>query len=137
MKNFVIDDFSGSGQYLVRLCPKQIQQILENKQPHLCDTGFLSTIMYKVGYSHGHGPTNPSTSCLISMADGWTRHGYIDKHGSEDTTDWEFVPWLTKQQLCDYLNGISLERDHIEEYRFATQEEVVRVVMSQKSRWRG
>lgn len=132
MKNFTIEDFSGAGQYLVKICPMQKKQQEDGKPFHLSDTGFLSTIMYKVGYQHGHGPSNPSTSCLISMSDGWVSSGYFDKHSSENSQDWEFLPWITKQQLCDYFNN----NPHGEEYRFATQEEVVRVIMYQKYRWR-
>ncbi len=52
------------------------------------------------------------------------KNGYTPKNALEQIEN-------SKQDFCDWLNITS--RD---EYRFATQEEVVRVVMYQKSRWR-
>lgn len=128
MKNFTIEDFSGSGQYLVKICPHQQKQREEGKGFHLSNTGFLSTIMYKVGYMHGK-ENNPSSTCMIAMSDGWTTNGYFNTHNSKDIQDWEFIYWKTKQEFCDYLNN----EPHGEEYRFATIEEVIRVVLYQRN----
>lgn len=122
MNNFKVEDFSGAGQYLVRTSDK-----------HVYDTGFLSTVMYKIGYQHNknliqHGEY--SNYCIIAMSDGWTRDGYFEKNGSEDTKDWTYKAFVDKATLTQYLNECE------ESYRFATQEEVVRVVMCQSSRWR-
>lgn len=122
MNSFKVEDFSGSGQYLVRTDKKHVE-----------DTGYLSTIMYKVGYMHNnnlvqHGEYN--NYCLISMSDGWTRDGYFEKNGSENTRDWTYKAYIDKNVFVEYLNTRN------ETYRFATQEEVVRVVMYQSSRWR-
>ena len=123
MRNFKEEDISGGGQYLIRLDANQRAAISENKTPFVKDTGYLSTIMYKVGYLH-----NPPASCLIAMSDGWVRYGEI-KEG-------KLIPWETtskslgRTKLVNYLNNGD------EEYRFATQEEIVRVVMYQRGRWR-
>ena len=145
MRNFTTESFEGAGQYLVRICPSQAEQIKNNRKPHLLDTGFLSTIMYKVGYITNNwaiGGTREQLSCLISMSDGWIRHGYFitkDKDGNKlPTEEYEKILWIKdkkstgKQKLVDYLNNSKLSQ----EMRFATQEEVVRVVMYQKSRWK-
>jgi hypothetical protein len=117
------------------MCPKQHKQREDGQRFHLCDSGFLSTIMYKVGYSHGNGfkhrPDEGHIVCKVSMADGWVDNGHFNKNGSTDPEQWNYIQWNGKQDFCDWLNITS--RD---EYRFATQEEVVRVVMYQSSRWR-
>lgn len=138
MRNFTTEDFSGAGQYLVRVGvnPKQISEALS-----------LSTVMYKVGYlinNHDIG-TGENFTCLISMADGWTKICHYentkDENGKSTPPEtWEKVLWqgeemgdgLGKQKFVDYLNNPKLSQ----EMRFATQEEVVRVVMAQRSRWR-
>ena len=128
MRNFTTEDFSGAGQYLVR-----------NDKPRngFVNTGFLSSVMYKVGYSHGtkfeNRPDTGNVMLLISMSDGLSLHGHFLKNGNEtDTSKWTFVQWNGVQEFCDYLNNPELSQ----EYRFASQEEVVRVVMYQTSRWR-
>lgn len=109
MRNFKIEDFKGSGQYLVA-----------NREKIYSDTGYLSTLLLKVGYRHG------KNSCvLISMSDGWVQEGYFNNE--------IFIPFEGKESLVQYLNNPELCK---EEYRFATQEEVVRVVLNQSSRWR-
>lgn len=124
MRNFKPEDFDGSGQYLIR----------NDGEPNtLKDSGYMSTITYKVGYSHGHGftskPDKGNIVLLVSMADGWTQSGYFDKHGKEDPEFWTFSQWNSKQDFCNWLNT----KD--QEMRFATQEEIVRVVLYQKGRW--
>lgn len=140
MRNFTPEDFSGAGQYLVH----------NDKEPNkYVDTGFLSTIMKKVGYCLGQGcakrPKRGNIMTLVDMSDGLTALGYFDtrkdpEHGknprkisSENINTWVWVQFNGTQALCDYLNNPDLCE---QEYRFATQEEVTRVVMYQKSRWR-
>ncbi len=135
MRNFTTEDFSGAGQYLVR----------NDKEPNkFVDTGFLSTIMKKVGYCLGQGvtdrPDRGNIMTLVDMSDGLTTLGYFDtrkdpnsNNGPYNTDKWEWVQFNGTQALCDYLNNPHLCQ---QEYRFATQEEVTRVVMYQKSRWR-
>lgn len=134
MRNFTIEDFSGAGQYLVA------NRKEENK---FVDTGFLSTIMYKVGYiinNDGLG-NGEQLYCLISMSDGQTRYCYYPNFSNNHSDPNRFNKNYFqgngqdkdgKQVFCDYLNNADLT----EEYRFATQEEVVRVVMYQRSRWK-
>lgn len=140
MRNFNTEDFSGCGQYLVR----------NDKEPNkFTDTGFLTTIMKKIGYCRGHGlnelPEKGNVITLIDMSDGLTSFGYFDQRKdpsrnnnpriitSETSKFWLWVQFNGLQSLCDYLNNPDLCQ---QEYRFATQEEVVRVVMYQRSRWR-
>lgn len=126
MRTFIPEDFSGAGHYLIRN---------DKERNKFVDSGFMSTVMYKVGYHHGHGMVNRPESnviCLVSMADGWTQTGYFDKHNSTDTKDWEWKQWNSWQGFCDWLNN----EDRSQEMRFASQEEVVRVVLYQSARWR-
>lgn len=142
---FKPEDFEGAGQYLVRVHPTHKKN--RNGKPHVIDTGYLSTIMYKVGYINniekiGNGK---QLTCLVSMADGWIRFcHYITKDAQgneiEDSSIWKVVYWqgrldsdpVTKRDsFIDYLN----KEDH--EYRFASQEEVIRVILSQSHRCKG
>lgn len=139
MRNFTIEDFSGAGQYLVR----------NDKEPNkYVDAGFLSTIMKKVGYTIPNSrclsnpPDQGNVYTLVDMSDGLTSLGYFDQRKDPEyknnprrcnTHLWEWVQFDGLQVLCDYLNNPDL---CLQEYRFATQEEVVRVVMYQKSRWK-
>ena len=52
---------------------------------------------------------------------------------SESIAKWKWVQFNGKKILCDYLNNPEFCQ---QEYRFATQEEVVRVVLYQRSRWK-
>lgn len=137
MRNFTTEDFSGAGQYLVR----------NDKEPNkFVDTGFLSTIMKKVGYCLGQGcsdvPERGNIMTLVDMSDGLTSLGYFDQRKDPEyrknprtcnTHLWKWVQFNGTQSLCDYLNNPDLCE---QEYRFATQEEVTRVALYQKSRWR-
>jgi hypothetical protein len=137
MRNFNVENLPG-GTYLVRLTPQCYKRLEEGKKPHIENTGFLSTIMYKVGYIHGHGhKTNDKEHqhiyCLVSMSDGWVSDGYIDdskERGSED----RFVTHKGIQNFVDYLNN---PNGQTQELRYASKEEVVRVVMYQSSRCKG
>lgn len=157
MRNFTPEDFEGAGQYLIRMSPEEIFARVDGKPFRgYSDAGYLSTITYKVGYMHDNfkiGNGNQITT-LTSMSDGWTRICHYpnskkaeqyEKEGKVlDFDKWEKVLWQTdeenkvdgevlsgKQKFCDYLNN-----PETQEMRFATQEEIVRVVMYQKSRWR-
>ncbi len=145
MRNFTIKDFEGAGQYLVRMSPPEIHCQKENKEfKGYVDTGYLSTIMYKIGYITNNfniGNGNQLIT-LSSMADGWTRIGYYDEKEPDGSTKFDSkVFWQKddddryggKRKLIEYLNDEKLSSS---EYRFATQEEVVRVVLSQNWRWR-
>lgn len=112
---FTPDDIKGSGQYLVNERSRIGKEQFDN--------GYLSTVMYKVGYHMGMGlssvPNKGHVACLVSMSDGWVKIGEI--------IDKNFVQWNSKQDLCDYLNKIGT-------FRLATMEELVRIIMHQKSR---
>lgn len=123
MRNFTAEDFNGAGQYLIR----------NDKAPNTyIDTGFMSSIMYKVGYIYIKDSLSfEQRSCLISMSDGLVKDGYYK--------DKVFIPFIyntrdgVKDDLINYLNDTELCP---QEFRFATQEEVIRVVTYQSSRWR-
>lgn len=103
LHKFEEKDFEGAGQYLVR-----------TTDAHVEETGYLSTILYKVGYCHDKKPKLENGGYnLISMADGWTNGDY------------------TKKELVEALNGRSLDQ----RMRFATKLEVLRVIEYQSSRW--
>ena len=139
MRNFTKEDFSGSGQYLLRMSPDEIYK-RENNKPFsgYSDTGYLSTIVKKVGWiinNEGVG-NGEQIFTLTDMSDGMTQIGnYTSK--KPDSNNWEKVIWQGKdgegkQLLCDWLNNPELSQEH----RFATQEEIVRIVLSQNHRWR-
>lgn len=131
-------DFDGSGQYIVRETPMKI------KSPHINDTGFLSTILMKIGWTNSArvvGYDN-TYAFLIDMSDGLIKMGYYitkDEEGNDLPTEmWKWISFSgpdstsAKQTLCDYLNN----NPHGNTYRFATHEELVRVAMYQKHRTR-
>tara|TARA_R110000850_G_scaffold34024_2_gene92258 strand:- start:2935 stop:3348 length:414 start_codon:yes stop_codon:yes gene_type:complete len=137
MRDFKPEDFDGSGQYIIR----------NDKAPdYFTDAGFMSTVMYKVGYMHGNRVSSFGHAIVkISMADGWTTMGYFNKNGFTENPQqpdkWTWVPWtstfeensiVAKQKFCDYLNNPELSQ----EYRFATHEELMRVCLYQKRRCR-
>jgi hypothetical protein len=82
-----------TGAYIVRQ---------QDKNEHIADTGYLSTIMYKIGYSLS--PIHELAK--ISMADGWIK--------LYETKEEAFVSFKTGN------------------YRYATPEEVLRVVAYQQ-----
>ncbi len=143
MRNFTIEDFSGAGQYLVRMCPSEIYQRDNNLPITIYNTSFLSTVMKKVGWivnNHGIG-NGEQIYTLTDMSDGLTRVGNYTNPNPSENNDWSFSYWQRedendkdggKRKLVEYLNNPELSQEH----RFATQEEVVRVVLYQKSRWK-
>jgi len=139
MRNFTIEDFSGAGQYLVRMSPEELHAKKNNKPfSGYSDTGYLSTIMKKVGYiinNYKIGDGNQIYT-LTDMSDGFTMLGNFTardaKINNYEQVIWQGEEGSGKQKLVNWLNNSELS----DEYRFATQEEVVRVVMYQKSRWR-
>lgn len=131
---FTPDDFEGAGHYIVREGTNKLTH------PHIMDTGYLSTVMMKVGWNQGTRRENRANSiyCLIDMSDGLVKEGYFTNTETEtgERIDTEKWIWNTfsgdknheaKQRLCDYLNN----NPHKETYRFATTEEVVRVILQQ------
>ena len=140
MRNFTTEDFSGCGQYLIRA---------DMEAGQYTNPSFMSTIMKKVGWIMADkrdfvNPPEYNIYTLVDMSDGMTTIGFFDttkdpEHGknprnttSESLKTWVWNRFDSIQILCDYLNN----PEHSQEYRFATQEEIVRVVMYQKSRWR-
>jgi hypothetical protein len=134
MRNFKLKDIEGAGHYLVRQDKKEDGSNVE----HISRTGYLTTIMYKIGYMHG-SKTEGQVTCLISMADGWTQdsHYVKDPEDPKNASNWEEVKWVS-DRLGTKQKGRDLFLDHLNkgetEYRFATREEVVRCVMHQH--WR-
>src|SRR5687768_10153887 len=108
---FTPEDFKGSGQYLVR--EGRNKELRED----VSDTGYLSTVMFKVGYIHGgRDLKRDNLSCLISMSDGMIKTGYfitVDENGKqiEDSVNWKWVSFTettvegAKSMLCEYLNN--------------------------------
>lgn len=132
---FKPEDFDGGGQYIVRETPNKINT------PHIADSGYLSTIMMKVGYSHGTRRKNAKSSiyCLIDMSDGLVKEGYFSNTKTESGESIDSDKWIwnefagdnsfeAKNRMCEYLNN----NPYKETYRFATNEELVRVVMRQQ-----
>lgn len=127
---FKPEDFDGSGQYLIR------EPIDKERTSFISDSGYLSTIMLKVGYSHATRRNMAANSnyCLIDMSDGLIREGYFTNTETSDCDKWIWNPFAgttsyeAKTRLCEYLNN----NPRKETFRFATNEEVVRVVMCQR-----
>ena len=134
MRNFKTKDIKGAGHYLVRQDKNDDGTLVT----HIQDTGYLSTIMYKIGYSHGNKTEGQST-LLISMSDGWTQDGHFvkDPKDPKNSDKWEYVKWVSDKKGTKQ-GGRDLFVDHLNndetEYRFATREEIVRCVMHQH--WR-
>ena len=135
---FKPEDFDGAGQYIVRESANKINS------PHFYDTGFLSTVMYKIGYMHKSKSIHSNNLyILISMSDGLSLPGYYtntkDAEGKFiDASQWIFTEFSgesnydAKVKLCEFLNN----NPHKETYRFATEEELIRVAAHQKWRTR-
>lgn len=133
---FKPEDFDGAGQYIIR------ESINKENSPHIINSGYLSTIMMKVGYTLGTKRINTPNSniyCLIDMSDGLVKEGYFTNTETESKERIDFDKWIwnefsgknsyeAKIKLCEYLNN----NPHKETFRFATNEEVVRVVMYQR-----
>lgn len=151
MRNFTVEDFSGAGQYLIRMTKEEIY-CRENNKPFIVYPRWinLSTIMYKVGYINNNFKIGNGEQLitLTSMSDGHTVFNHYPnrekaeqyrKEGKEiDFDEWEKCIWQNDdheikngwQKFVDYLNF------HSQEMRFATQEEIVLCVLKQTSRWR-
>lgn len=120
MSKFIFkeSDIIGGGQYLVRT---------DSKPGDFIATPLLSTIMVKVGYMHSNEPNNLTyIRTLVSMSDGCISYGVHEE------ADGKFYRWNSEKELVDYLN----DNSYCESYRFATQQEVMRVVEYQQARWR-
>ena len=144
MRNFKTEDFNGAGQYLIRMSPQEIYAKENNEHFRgYTDAGYLSTIMYKVGwltnnYDIGNGQ---QIYALIAMSDGMIQISNYKEVNPSNSNNWDKNIWQSdniedidggKRKMVDWLNNPELSC----EYRFATQEEVVRVVLNQSSRWR-
>lgn len=139
MRNFKTEDFTGAGQYLLRMSPEELHCKTNNKPFYgYSDTGYLSTIIKKVGwitnnYDIGNGE---QIYTLTDMSDGMTTIGNFTakdpKSNNYEKVIWQGEGNSGKQLLCNWLNNDTLSQEH----RFATQEEIVRVVLNQSSRWR-
>jgi hypothetical protein len=125
-----------AGDYIVR------EHINKLNNPHFVDAGYLSTMMMKIGWGHASGRKEiVSPYYLIDMSDGMIVAGVFSGITKSDNGSMNFdnAVWNpfeaekgrdAKQKLCDYLNN----NPHGETFRRATQEEVVRVILYQKSR---
>jgi hypothetical protein len=139
MRNFTIEDFDSAGQYLLRMSPREIYCRDNNEKfEGYSNTSYLSTIIKKVGYITNNYKIGDGEQIytLTDMSDGLTRIGNFTAKSAE-SNNYEKVIWqgkngLGKQKLINWLNNPELSQEH----RFATQEEIVRVVLYQSSRWR-
>ena len=138
MRNFKLEDFETGNVYLVALCSDQLRQMSESKIPTVEDDTKLSKTMYKLGFMvHYNQMTNTyyDVSCLINMNNGYTR--YFNYENTRDTTKpneeikWTKIIWSDSvvgetgvEKVIRYLNN-PVESS---EYRFATKEEVLRVI---------
>ena len=136
---FTPDDFEGAGQYIVRETKNKLES------PYFKDTGFLSTVMSKIGYIHSHRYRGEGVASniytLVDMSDGLIYTGYYTNTKDSEGNKLPIEKWVfnefsgdssfeAKQKICDYLNN----NPHGETYRFATNEELIRVAAHQK--WR-
>ncbi len=132
---FKPEDFDGAGHYIIR------ETSNKENSPHIMDSGYLSTIMMKVGWSQGTRieKIHSNIYCLIDMSDGLVKEGYFSNTKNEQGESIETDKWIrntfsgttgyeAKQRLCNYLNN----NLYNETFRFATNEEVVRVIMHQR-----
>ena len=133
-KIFTPEDFEGAGHYIVREPGTKLEKATIDR------TGYLSTIMYKVGYSQCTRRDEKALYCLIAMSDGLVREGYFTNTVSESGESIHVDKWIWNKfagensfealtRLCEYLNN----GPHKETYRMATVEEVVRVVLHQRN----
>lgn len=137
---FTPEDFEGAGQYIVREGYNKL------KSPYINDTGYLSTVIQKIGWTNNIRPFEDKEATrymLIDMSDGLIFHGYFtntrredEPHRSKPVEEWKWNEFSgksnaeAKQKLCDYLN----ENPDGETFRFATNEELIRVAAYQKYR---
>lgn len=107
MRNFKPEDFEGSGQYIIR-----------EYNPETVKTGtFISTILFKIGYINN--PYMEGKIFIVSMSDGWLRNFDFDKSENRMTPKY----FRNKEDLCNSLNN-----PNNQEYRFATEDEIIRGV---------
>ena len=132
MRNFAIDDFD-AGQYLLRMCPSEIFAQKHDKPYTYTDTFFLATLIKKIGwitnnYNIGDGTT---IYTLTDLSDGMTRiSNYTAKEPNSNNYEkviWQGENGLGKQKIIDWLNNPELSQEH----RYATQEEIMRVLLIQ------
>ena len=134
---FTPKDFEGAGQYIVR------EGINKLNSRHILDTGYLSTVMMKVGWTERTRPDKGKYAyVLVDMSDGLIKEGYFTGTRNEDgSSNNDYTKWVwndfsddesykSKEKLCEYLNN----NPYKETFRFATHEELIRVAAYQK--WR-
>jgi len=110
-------DFSGSGQYLVN-----------NLTLHIQDDGYLSTVLYKVGYisglkDHPDDETYNQKWCIISMSD-----GLIMFHCHLFPSKLDLITYLNKENSSSF-SGVGRNG-----WRMATNSELTRTAAYQKHR---
>lgn len=131
---FTPEDFDGCGQYIIR------ESSAKFNGDFISNTGYLSTIMYKIGYSLCTRRDEKAIVSLIAMSDGLITEGYFTNTETApgqpcDTDKWIWNKFAgdnnfeAKSRLCEYLNN----GPHKKTYRKATIEEVVRVVLNQRN----
>lgn len=96
---FYAEDFDGSGQYVIL-----------NREDHYKDTGYMTTLMFKICY----GLDN--SILLVAMTDGMVMRQFKSSERLKEN----------KQELCQYLNE--------ENYRPAYHEELIRLALYQHRR---
>ena len=139
MRNFKVQDFEGSGQYLVRMGEDEIKKRKKGLIPGVESDSYLCTITYKVGYitnNYKIGGTRGQITCLTAMSDGHVTLGHYITKRKDGTNigiaDWKKILWVTdenssnKQKFVDHLNDTDV--NGAQEMRFATKEEIIRVV---------
>lgn len=128
MRNFTPKHFLGSGGCLIRMSKTELNCIKENKDfDGESKTSTLYCSLVKVGYCYSD--TANFRVCLIDMSDGHVVTGNVDENYKKTLWESRINGAEAKQLLCDYLND---ENTH--EHRFATQEEVMRVILYQTAR---
>jgi hypothetical protein len=124
-----------AGDYIVKESKR-----LENKGEFISNTGYLGTMLQKVGWTQQvrrEGRTG-NQYILIDMSDGLITEGYFTNSDNEDHSKWIWNTFdaekaaESKQKICDYLNN----NPYGETYRYATHEEIVRVALHQAHRTR-
>lgn len=136
---FKPEDFEGAGQYIVR------ESINKKQRPDIYNTSYLCTVMMKLCWSNkirnGQGLYR---YFFIDMSDGMATEGYFtntdyndgNRNNRRPIEEWIWNDFSgdtgheSKQKICEYLNN----NPHGETYRFATNEELIRVAAYSKFR---
>jgi hypothetical protein len=136
MRNFKIEDFEKPGKYLLRMSSEEIYAQENNESfSGYPDSDDLSKRIVKVGwipgdYNVGNGEL---IYALINMSDGKIiTSNYVIQH--PELSEYHHIKqkWIgnngkAQQYLCKWLNDTSLSK----EYRFATQKEIIKMIIQQ------